>query len=151
MKPGNKKGKQMKTAMSLYLVEYYTKNPATGETGYEIRFAWIGATDKAEAKRKAEKLPFFDVVIMAEEQAQIFKLSGIDPVEVKHIDDDEWRKTKSGVWADIAGKAFMYKTAKLDGEFVALVSVVAPGTFAIQHRTKGLIAADCHTLTDYCL
>lgn len=63
---------------NLYLIEFYTNNLVTGESGWEINFAWVRATDKveAEAKLKANQGKRFDCVITCEEQAEIFPLAG---------------------------------------------------------------------------
>lgn len=157
MKPGNKKGNNMQkhsnaeTAKSLYLVEYYRKHPGTGETGFEIRFAWIGADDSTEARNKAKDLPFFDVVITCEQQAEIFPLSGVEPAELRFIDSRKWENTKKAAWAKIGGKAFHYKTAKFENSFVAILGVIAPGTFAIRKLDGSITSADCHMLSEFCL
>lgn len=139
------------TAQNLYLVEYYRKHPGTGETGFEIRFAWIGADSAAEARSKAANLVFFDVVIQCEQQAEIFPLSGVEPAELRFIDSLKWENTKKAAWAKIGGKAFMYKTAKFENSFVAILAVIAPGTFAIRKLDGSVVSADCHMLTDFCL
>lgn len=136
---------------NLYLVEYYRKHPGTGETGFEIRFAWIGAANSDEARSKVKLLPFFDVVIQCEQQAEIFALAGVDPADLRFVDTKHWETTKQAVWAKIAGKAFMYKTAKLGEDYVAILSVIAPGTFAIRHSSRGVISVDCNELTNFCL
>lgn len=59
---------------SLYLVEYYTRCPITGEGGQDIKLAWVNATDNADARLKAATLPLFDCVILCGRQAEMFKL-----------------------------------------------------------------------------
>jgi hypothetical protein len=63
----------------LYLVEYYRKNPVTGEPGWDIHFAWVmsqnGANEAQNSVREEE--PFFDAVIQIGEQSEIFALKGV--------------------------------------------------------------------------
>ena len=61
---------------NLYLVEYYTKNPTTGEGGWEIKFAWVFGKDRATAYRKVACLRLYDETITMTEQARIVPLSG---------------------------------------------------------------------------
>ena len=58
----------------LYLIEYYTKNPVTGEGGWDIRFAWVYAKTNQEAREKVKTVPLFDEVITCGRQAQIVNL-----------------------------------------------------------------------------
>lgn len=60
----------------LYLAEVYTKNPATGENGWDIEMVWIkGAASRQQAKELlAVKLRNFDEVISLGEQSQIVPL-----------------------------------------------------------------------------
>lgn len=48
----------------LYLIEYYTRCPITGEGGWDIRFAWVYADTNAEAREKVKAAPLFDCVIL---------------------------------------------------------------------------------------
>lgn len=61
---------------NLYLIEFYTNE--NGITGFDINFAWVYATDKANAvqKLKDKQGKRFDVVITNEQQAEIVKLHG---------------------------------------------------------------------------
>lgn len=61
---------------NLYLAEVYTKNPKTHEGGWDIQFAWIGASSLDAAVKKAEMVPNFDEVIMIDEQFSITPLGG---------------------------------------------------------------------------
>jgi hypothetical protein len=64
---GEKAMTKTATKKATYLVEFYRKNPQTGEAGWDIHFAWIlGADDRADAKRQAATLPHFDCVITCE-------------------------------------------------------------------------------------
>lgn len=60
-----------------YLIEFYTTNPATGEGGWDINFAWIFAptASEAEAKLKANQGSRMDCVITCTE-AQMSPLAG---------------------------------------------------------------------------
>lgn len=63
--------------MNLYLIEFYTKHPTTGEGGWAIHFAWVYAVNKAEAKQKLKaNRRRFDEVITCEQQASIVPLAG---------------------------------------------------------------------------
>lgn len=63
---------------SLYLIEFYVKNPATGEDGWDINLAWVRAKDSraAQAKLRAAQGSRFDCVIQATEQHAITALAG---------------------------------------------------------------------------
>lgn len=62
----------------LYLIEFYTVNPETGEGGWEINFAWVFALNAEQAKRKLRNNQGnrFDEVITCEQQAEIVPLHG---------------------------------------------------------------------------
>ena len=62
----------------LFLVEFYTRNPKTGEGGWDINFAWVYAADRAEAiaKLQANQGSRFDCVITCGQQCEIFPLAG---------------------------------------------------------------------------
>ena len=63
---------------NLYLIEFYTNNPATGESGWDINFAWVYADDRdgAICKLKASQGRRFDCLITCEEHAEITHLAG---------------------------------------------------------------------------
>lgn len=64
---------------NLYLVEYYRKNPTTGEGGWDIRFAWVKAISKVFAGAKVREADgLFDCVITMSEQSERFPLAGCD-------------------------------------------------------------------------
>lgn len=44
--------------------EVYTKNPKTGELGWDIKFVSVVAKDKGEAKQMLAKWPLFDCIIL---------------------------------------------------------------------------------------
>jgi len=71
---------------SLYLLEIYTKNPTTGEGGWDIHFAWIGAGSSKEARQKAKRIRNFDEVIDCEEQWKISPLAGVPRSSLHFID-----------------------------------------------------------------
>lgn len=58
-------------------------------------------------------------------------------------------KTPSEVWAELAGKAHLYKRAKWGKSYVQIVSVVVPGTFCVRHNLFGLQNVGCHEMTEY--
>jgi hypothetical protein len=65
----------MKT--SLYLIEFYIKDPVTGEGGYDINFAWVYAYSKESARKRVDDTtPFFDAIIQVTEQYEIIPLAG---------------------------------------------------------------------------
>lgn len=79
--------------LNLYLIEYYTKNPATGEGGWDIRFAWVGAENKMIASMKVRRerdnsgrKMEFDVVIDCNEQYGITPLVGCGTNDIRFID-----------------------------------------------------------------
>ena len=47
----------------IFTVEYYEKNPKTGERGWKIKVKNVEAKDRKEAREKASKLPNFDKII----------------------------------------------------------------------------------------
>jgi hypothetical protein len=62
----------------LYLIEFYTNHPETGEGGWDINFAWVHATDKLEAEHNLQEQQGtrFNCVIQIEEHSQIVPLAG---------------------------------------------------------------------------
>ena len=44
------------------LVEWYEKNPTTGERGWSIHSGWINGK-AADVRREVESLPFFDCIV----------------------------------------------------------------------------------------
>lgn len=63
---------------SLFLIEFYTTDPRTGESGWDINFAWVFATDKHAARllladRQGKR---FGEVITCEQQSSITPLAG---------------------------------------------------------------------------
>ncbi len=73
----------MAETKSLYLIEYYQRNRKTGETGWDINFAWVDAKDSTEAREKVAKAPYFDVVITCSEAIEIVPLAGVTrPVRI---------------------------------------------------------------------
>ena len=62
----------------LYLIEFYTRNPLTGEGGWDINFAWVYAQNARDAKVKLlrNQRNRFDEVITCEEQSEIVPLAG---------------------------------------------------------------------------
>lgn len=81
-------------AINLYLIEFYTKHPKTGEGGWDIKFAWVGAASRQEARAKMGTRPTgsngqptrFDEVITCEEQSYISPLSGCTGADIFFID-----------------------------------------------------------------
>jgi hypothetical protein len=70
----------MRPERRLWLIEYYRKNPETGERGWTIPFAWVNAPTRCHAKRRlAEADPLFDVTILASEQAEVVPLATKEP------------------------------------------------------------------------
>jgi len=136
---------------NLYLVEFYLKNSFTGETGWEIKFAWVGADTLAQARAKVAAVKNFDCVISADQQAEPFPLSGV--VDPMWIDCDEARDSVKGVWSRIECKAKSYKTArrKVAGDFVQILSVPVKGTFTVRTIAGEVLDYGCHELVDYCL
>lgn len=63
---------------NLYLIEFYTNNLKTGESGWEINFAWVFAISRAQAETRlaTNQGSRFDCVITCEQQASIFPLAG---------------------------------------------------------------------------
>ena len=66
---------KMERIKELYLIEYYAKNPTTGEAGWSIEFAWVSAANKTEAKAKMSKLANFDEIITINQQSERFSLA----------------------------------------------------------------------------
>lgn len=48
----------------LFGYEIYTKNPTTGETGWDIKFIEVVATSHRNALEMLAKWPLFDVIIL---------------------------------------------------------------------------------------
>jgi hypothetical protein len=61
--------------MPLFLVEYYTTDPVSKTTGWDIRFAWVWAPDSDAARLKVSTLPDFDCVIAARPHSEVFPLA----------------------------------------------------------------------------
>lgn len=64
-------------ANNTYLVEFYTKNPATGESGWDIHFAWVGAKNSTEARLKVRSIRNFGEVIDCGEHYNVSPLAGV--------------------------------------------------------------------------
>lgn len=65
------------------MIEYYIAGP-NGESGWDIRFAWVKAIDQDEAVQKLVKADKkFDDVIQVGDHAVKFDMKGVDPL---HID-----------------------------------------------------------------
>jgi len=60
----------MSNKIKPFLVEFYTKNPETGETGCDIQLAWVFARYSSEAREGASWLPNFDCVIRCDEHIE---------------------------------------------------------------------------------
>lgn len=70
---------------TIYLVEHHVKGP-NGESGYDIRFAWVvNCRSDAECRRVVANLPDFDSIILVTEHATIFSLTLENPV-VTYVD-----------------------------------------------------------------
>jgi hypothetical protein len=50
--------------MKAFNYEIYTKNPITGEGGFNIRFVSVFAEDHRKAKEVLRSVPNFDIVIL---------------------------------------------------------------------------------------
>jgi hypothetical protein len=50
--------------MKAFNYEIYTKNPITGEGGWDIRFVSVFAEDRTKAKEVLRSVPNFDIVIL---------------------------------------------------------------------------------------
>ena len=63
---------------NLYLIEFYVKDPVTGEGGYDINFAWVYAYSRDTALRKLiqNQNNRFDEVIRIDGQPWVFPLTG---------------------------------------------------------------------------
>lgn len=63
---------------NLYLIEFYTNNLTTGESGWDINFAWVHADTRNRAfeKLKLSQGARFDCVITCEEHTSIAPLAG---------------------------------------------------------------------------
>lgn len=48
----------------LFGYEVYTKNPETGENGWDIKFVEVVATEPQQAKNFLKAWPLFDVIIL---------------------------------------------------------------------------------------
>ena len=62
----------------LYLIEFYVKNPVTGEEGYDIYFAWVYAGNKENAFKKLifSQIAYLDETISITEHSEIVPLAG---------------------------------------------------------------------------
>lgn len=62
--------------MRLWLLEIYAKNPETGEGGWDIHFAWVGAETAEGAILLAQMhVPHYDELITINEQAKVVPLA----------------------------------------------------------------------------
>lgn len=61
---------------NLYLIEFYTRNPKTGEGGWDINFAWVYAADAPAAREKLKRKQGarFDVAIQTTQHSEISPL-----------------------------------------------------------------------------
>jgi hypothetical protein len=66
----------------LFLIEYYKRNPQTGEPGWDIELAWVHADNRAKAEALLAKNDLlFDEVITCSEASQKYPLA-LPPGEV---------------------------------------------------------------------
>jgi hypothetical protein len=69
-------------ADTLWLIEYYIVGP-NGETGWDIRFAWVKAATRLDAKVKLAKADKkFDATIQIGDHAEKFELVGVTPLDL---------------------------------------------------------------------
>lgn len=61
---------------NLYLIEFYTRNPKTGEGGWDINFAWVYAADAREAREKnrVKQGARYSCAIQTTQHSEIFPL-----------------------------------------------------------------------------
>jgi hypothetical protein len=104
---------------NLYLIEFYVKDPITGEGGYDIHFAWVYAYDMLSAQNKLEEsTPFFDEPI---------RINKFDEILPKYADYTE------GVNLFILGKPGVGSDDEMtDEEFVEDMR-----TYRIEHSPDG--------------
>ncbi len=71
---------------NLYLIEFYVKDPATGEGGYDINFAWVYARSKDSALLQLilNQTDRFDETIQVTEHSEIAPLTG-DLIEGENL------------------------------------------------------------------
>lgn len=57
--------------MKAFSFEIYTKNPLTGETGWDIQFVNVFAEDMAAAKQQLKLIPDYDCIILFNHETEL--------------------------------------------------------------------------------